>query len=205
MTLVSEHIEPDTRERILVVAERLFRQIGYQKTTVADIAKELRMSPANVYRFFDSKKAIHEGVARTLMGGVEIAAETIATKRGSAASRLRELMTTIHRMNCERYIGDSKLHEMVEIAMEESWEVCVAHMERITHTIAAVIAEGAASGEFEAPDVPQAAMCATTAMMRFFHPQMIAQCANKPGPSLDQMIDFVLAGLAPRGGSAARK
>ena len=34
MTLVSEHIEPDTRERILVVAERLFREIGYQKTTV---------------------------------------------------------------------------------------------------------------------------------------------------------------------------
>jgi AcrR family transcriptional regulator len=198
MTLISEHIEPDTRERILVVAERLFREIGYQKTTVADIAKVLRMSPANVYRFFDSKKAIHEGVARTLMGGVEDAAQAIATRRGPAAERLRELMTTIHRMNCERYIGDSKLHEMVEIAMEESWEVCVAHMERITRTIGSVIAEGAASGEFEAPDVPLAAMCACTAMMRFFHPQMIAQCATKPGPSLDQMIDFVIAGLSPR-------
>jgi hypothetical protein len=32
-------------------------------------------------------------------------------------------------------------------------------------------------------------------MMRFFHPQMIAQCATKPGPTIDQMIDFVLAGL----------
>jgi AcrR family transcriptional regulator len=199
MTLVSEHIEHDTRERILVVAERLFREIGYQKTTVADIAKVLRMSPANVYRFFDSKKAIHEGVARTLMGGVEQAAEAIATTRGPAACRLRELLTTIHRMNCERYLGDSKLHEMVAIAMEESWEVCVAHMQRITETIGGVIAEGAASGEFEVSDVPLAAMCACTAMMRFFHPQMIAQCANKPGPSLDQMIDFVLAGLAPRG------
>ncbi len=199
MTLVSEHIEHDTRERILVVAERLFREIGYQKTTVADIAKVLRMSPANVYRFFDSKKAIHEGVARTLMGEVESAAQAIAAKHESAASRLRELMTTIHRMNSERYIGDCKLHEMVEVAMEESWEVCVAHMLLITETIARVIGEGAASGEFEAPDVPLAAMCASTAMMRFFHPQMIAQCANKPGPSLDQMIDFVLAGLAPRG------
>jgi AcrR family transcriptional regulator len=204
MTLVSEHIEPDTRERILVVAERLFREIGYQKTTVGDIAKVLRMSPANVYRFFDSKKAIHEGVARTLMGGVETAAEAIATRRESAASRLRELLTTIHRMNCERYVDDSKLHEMVEIAMEESWEVCVAHMQRITETIGSVIAEGVASGEFEAPDVPLAAMCTCTAMMRFFHPQMIAQCANKPGPSLDQMIDFVLAGLAPRGKAAGR-
>jgi AcrR family transcriptional regulator len=199
MTLVSEHIEHDTRERILVVAERLFREIGYQKTTVADIAKVLRMSPANVYRFFDSKKAIHEGVARTLMGEVEAAAQAIAAKHESAASRLRELMTTIHRMNSERYIGECKLHEMVEVAMEESWEVCVAHMLLITETIGKVIGEGAASGEFEAPDVPLAAMCASTAMMRFFHPQMIAQCATKPGPSLDQMIDFVLAGLAPRG------
>jgi AcrR family transcriptional regulator len=200
MALVSEHIEHGTRERILVVAERLFREIGYQKTTVADIAKVLRMSPANVYRFFDSKKAIHEGVARGLMGGVEDAAQTIATGRGStAASRLRELMTTVNRMNTERYVVDSKLHEMVEIAMQESWDVCIAHMERITETIGSVIAEGAATGEFEVPDVPLAAMCACTAMMRFFHPQMIAQCANKPGPSLDQMIDFILAGLAPRG------
>jgi AcrR family transcriptional regulator len=199
MTLVADHIEADTRERILVVAERLFREIGYKKTNVADIAKMLRMSPANVYRFFDSKKAIHEGVARHLMGEVEDAAQRIVTGNGPAAQKLRDLMTSIHRMNCERYVGDSKLHEMVAIAMEEDWDVCVAHMERITGTIAEVIAEGAARGEFHAPDLPLAAMCACNAMMRFFHPQMIAQCADKPGPSLDQMIDFVLAGLAPRG------
>src|SRR6266478_3889406 len=136
MTLTAEHIETDTRERILVVAERLFRQIGYQKTTVADIAKELRMSPANVYRFFDSKKAIHEGVARTLMGGDEEVAHKIATRPGPAAARLRELMSTTLRMYSGRCVGDSKLHEMVEIAMEESCEVCFAHMQTITETIA---------------------------------------------------------------------
>jgi AcrR family transcriptional regulator len=199
MTLISEHVETDTQERILVVAERLFRQIGYQKTTVADIAKELRMSPANVYRFFDSKKAINEGVARVLMGGVEEVAHDIAIKPGPAAARLRELITTINRMNSERYVGDSKLHEMVEIAMQQSWEVCAAHMQTITETIAGVIAQGVATGEFEADDVPLAAVCVCTGMMRFFHPQMIAQCANKPGPSLDQMIDFVIAGLTARG------
>jgi AcrR family transcriptional regulator len=198
MTLISDHIETDTREQILVVAERLFREIGYKKTNVADIAKMLRMSPANVYRFFDSKKAIHESVARRLMGEVEDAAQSIATGHGPVAQRLRALFTSIHRMNSERYVGDSKLHEMVAIAMEEDWHVCVAHMERITGTIAEVIAEGAAKGEFHAPDVPLAAMCACTAMMRFFHPQMIAQCATKPGPTLDQMTDFVIAGLARR-------
>ncbi|KJC40325.1 TetR family transcriptional regulator [Bradyrhizobium sp. LTSPM299] len=198
MTVISEHVEPDTRERIVVVAERLFRQIGYQKTTVADIAKELRMSPANVYRFFESKKAIHESVARGLMGEVEIEAQRIARSEGPAATRLRDMMTTINRMNTERYVGDSKLHEMVEIAMQEDWEVCTAHMELIAATIGQVIAQGAASGEFEVRDLQLAAMCACTAMMRFFHPQMIAQCATKPGPSIDEMIDFVIAGLSPR-------
>jgi AcrR family transcriptional regulator len=198
MTLVSEHVEQDTRERILVVAERLFRQLGYQKTTVADIAKELRMSPANVYRFFDSKKAIHEGVARDLMGEVENAAADIMARPGPAAARLREMIGTIHRMNSERYVGDSKLHEMVEIAMEESWEVCLAHMLTITETIGAVIAQGAASGEFEVTDIPLAANCTCHAMMGYFHPQMIAQTKEKPKPTIDQMIDFVLASLAPR-------
>jgi AcrR family transcriptional regulator len=197
MTMVSENIEADTRGRVLVVAERLFREIGYQKTTVADIAKVLRMSPANVYRFFDSKKAIHEGVARRLMGEVEDAAQTIASRRGPAPARLRELLSTVHHMNSERYVGDAKLHEMVEIAMQESWEVCKAHMERIIGTIAEVIDDGAASGEFETGDVALAAMCTCTAMVRFFHPQMIAQNAGKPGTTLDQMIDFILAGLAP--------
>jgi AcrR family transcriptional regulator len=198
MTMVAESTELDVRERILVTAERLFREVGYQKTTVADIAKTLRMSPANVYRFFDSKKAIHEGVARHLMGEVERAAEVIAKKPLAPTARLRQLLTTIHHMNAERYVGDSKLHEMVAIAMEEDWDVCKQHMERIAGVIAIVIADGAAAGEFHAPDVELAAMCTSTAMARFFHPQLIAQCADKPGPTLDQMIDFVIAGLAPR-------
>lgn len=198
MTDVTDHIETDVRERILVAAERLFREIGYQKTTVADIAKDLRMSPANVYRFFDSKKSINAGVARRLMGEVEQASQTIAAGRQSAVKRLRELLVTVHRMNSDRYVGDSKMHEMVAVAMEENWDVCKTHMECITAAIARVIADGVASGEFHVSDVGLAAMCTCTAMMRFFHPQMIADCADKPGPTLDQLIDFVLVGLSRR-------
>ncbi|MBR0685028.1 TetR/AcrR family transcriptional regulator [Bradyrhizobium manausense] len=198
MTLVAEHIEGDTRDRILEVAERLFRQIGYQKTTVGDIAKELRMSPANVYRFFESKKAIHQAVARSLMGEVELEAQRIVARPGPVVPRFRELLTTINRMNTERYVGDNKLHEMVEIAMQEDWDVCLNHMECIAGFVGQMIAQGIATGEFEAPDLQMASLCSCTAMMRFFHPQMIAQCATKPGPTIDQMIDFVIAALSPR-------
>src|SRR6266576_1698102 len=84
MTDVMGHTDTGVREQILVTAERLFREIGYQKTTVADIAKALHMSPANVYRFFDSKRSINSGVARRLMGQVEQASQSVAAGRRRA-------------------------------------------------------------------------------------------------------------------------
>jgi len=199
MAMIAEHTEAETQARIVVAAERLFREIGYQKTTVADIARVLRMSPANVYRFFDSKRGIHEAVAMRLMGEVETAATAIVFEDEEPVGRLRRLLATIHHMNAERYTGDEKIHQMVAMAIEEDWAVCNAHFERITGIIAKVIDDGARAGVFDAPDVALAAMSTTTAMIRFFHPQMIAQCANKPGPTLEQMIDFVIAALTPRG------
>ena len=122
--------EPDTRCRIIETAERLFRRIGYQKTTVADIAKALRMSPANVYRFFDSKKAINEAVAERLMREVEEAIEAIARRDAPAADRLRDMVVTMHRMNADLYTDELRMHEMVERALSESWQVVHAHIER---------------------------------------------------------------------------
>jgi AcrR family transcriptional regulator len=201
MSLVLDHTETDTRTRILLVAERLFREIGYQKTTVADIAKALKMSPANVYRFFDSKTAIHQAVARRLMSEVEAAVVTIADEPSSPKARLREILSTIHHMNAERYVGDAKLHEMVAMAMEEAWDICDAHIARLGESVGRVIAEGVAVGEFKPCDIEQTAHCVCISMCRFFHPQMIAECAKKSiDVPLDVMVEFVVGAISvPKG------
>jgi len=204
MTLVSEHHEADTAAKILITAEQLFREIGYQKTTVADIAKQLHMSPANIYRFFDSKKAIHEGVAVRLMSEVEATIAAVAARPGSPTKRLREVLTAIHRTNVQLFIGDAKLHEMVMMAMEQNWDACLAHIERLVVIVGEVIADGIETGEFSAGDAASAARCTCTAMVRFFHPYVIKECANKPEPSLEQMIDFVLRALGAAQAGPAR-
>ena len=83
-------------------------------------------------------------------------------------------------MNSERYAGDLKMHEMVAVAMEENWDVCQAHIDWLIGVTADVIGDGVASGEFHALDVGGAALCVLTAMLRFIHPQLIAEFADKP-------------------------
>ena len=87
-----------THKLIVEVAERLFRQIGFRKTTVADIARELHMSPANVYRFFTAKSDINEAVCMDLLRKIEAEAEKIAASHGTAAQKIRNLFGSVERI-----------------------------------------------------------------------------------------------------------
>ena len=188
---------PDTRSRIVATAEHLFRVYGYQKTTVADIAKELKMSPANVYRFFQSKKELTEAVARLLMGGVEAAAAAIAAQEDEpAASRLRRLIAEVSRMNAERYVADNKMHEMCAVAMTEAWPLVEAHIEYMRSLLERIIADGIASGEFRTGDAKIFAQCVHKAIIVLCHPLMIAECGSEQTSALlGPMSDFVVAAL----------
>jgi AcrR family transcriptional regulator len=187
--------DAEQRRRIVETAERLFREIGYQKTTVADIARELRMSPANVYRFFGAKSEIHEAVARQLMGEVEAGARKIAQGPGTAAERLGALILANEAMNAERYVADRKIHDMVEAALVENWPIVSEHIDRIDAVLEGVIASGMMSGEFAKGDATLAAKLVHTACARYFHPRLMVECADRPEPSSARMIEFCLAAL----------
>jgi AcrR family transcriptional regulator len=187
--------EKDMRCRIVATAERLFRQIGFQKTTVADIARELRMSSANVYRFFGAKSEINEAVARQLMGEVESAAAAIIAGPGTAAERLRALLHTVNTMNGERYVDNRKMHEMVEVALNESWPVVDEHIAYMGGLLAKLIGNGVAAGEFSPCDPTLTAGLVHKATISFCHPRLMVECADEPTPSLDDMVDFCLKAL----------
>lgn len=194
--------ERDTRQAIVDTAERFFRDIGYQKTTVADIAKSLRMSPANVYRFFDSKKSINEAVLDRYKREQEDAIIAIADEDRPAIDRLRDMLVTSSRLNAARFSDHAKMQEMVRAAMEESWDAIIAHIERFDIVLRRVVADGIARGEFRQIDPAHATGCIRMAMIRFMHPLLINQCECLPGPSVDEMIAFVLSALQARPASA---
>ncbi|MFC7399102.1 TetR/AcrR family transcriptional regulator [Chelatococcus sp. GCM10030263] len=193
-----ERASSDTRCRILSAAERLFRDIGYRKTTVADIAKALAMSPANVYRFFSSKKAINEAVAERCVAEIDAALAAIAAGEGSATQRMRDLLATMHSTVAEYGDADAKIYEMVEVAMAESWGVVRAHIERMDGILTELVRQGIAAGEFTATSPEVAGPCIRAAMMRFCNPMVLRQCGEIPTPTLDQQIDFVLAAIGAR-------
>lgn len=189
-----------TRARIVETAERLFRAMGYAKTAVADIARELKMSPANVYRFFPSKAAINEAIAERLLAGVEQRAAGIVHADAPAAQRLDALFRAMFEETRSRYLGEAKVHDMVTAAMEEQWAVIQAHIDRIRGLVATLVADGIARGEFVIDDLEGATRGTHMMLSLFCHPQVVCQCLMSDGDrQLDHSVRLVLGALTRRG------
>ena len=112
----------DTRERIMETAEALFRRLGFAKTAVADIAAELGMSPANVYRFFPSKNAIVEAICQRCLSEVEEAAWAIARSKAPAAQRIERLILEILAYHKENLLTEQRVNDIVLVAIEHNWD-----------------------------------------------------------------------------------
>ena len=188
---------PDTRTRILDAADRLFRHYGYAKPTVADLARDLGMSPANVYRFFASKLEIVEAIAARMLDQRHAHNLAILASSGTATERLVRFFVDAHRMNVEAFASDPKAYEIVEVAMAEQWKTISDHLVMMTDIVESLIREGMAAGEFpHHDDVRRMAACTRQAFASLFHPTLLLQCSDDPeraGP--EELADFVIRAL----------
>lgn len=182
--------------RILESAERLFRHYGYGKTTVADIARDLGMSPANIYRFFNSKIEIHQAICGRMLSASYQMTLNIAQLPLSASERLRRCILEQHRLTVETMLDEQKVHEMVIVAIERDWHVIEKHVDRIHEIFAGVIREGIEAGEFAEQDAEIAAKCFGASTVTLCHPQMVAQCLAKQNRAApEELVEFAIRAL----------
>ncbi|KSV64375.1 TetR family transcriptional regulator [Sinorhizobium sp. GL2] len=194
--IVVDQTRQDNITRILDAAEGLFRHFGYSKTNVADIARELGMSPANIYRFFASKTEIHQALCARMLAASYQMAQEICQLPSSASERLHRYVHAQHKMTVELMLDDTKVHEMVIVAIEREWHVIDKHIDRIDALLADVIREGIAAGEFRDQDADAASRCFGAATVTLCHPQMVAQCLSKTNrASPEELVEFAINAL----------
>ncbi len=191
----------DTRARIMETAEALFRRLGFAKTAVADIAAELDMSPANVYRFFPSKNAIVEAICRRFLAEIDGKAWAIARAKGPASERLERLILEILAYHKENVLTEQRVNDMVLAAIELSWDAIRAHKDVMRTVVEVVLRDGIEAGEFDSVEPRDTAELILRSMLAFTHPMMVGQCLEE-GEDVEAAarasVRFMLRAITPR-------
>lgn len=125
--LETEPVPSGWREQIVGTARSHFRQYGYGKTTVADLAPAIGISNAYVYKFFSSKRSIGQAVCGRCLGEVRAELRRAAAEPTSAANRLRATYRILVRQSATLLFNDRRLHDIVSTAVHERWNVADAY------------------------------------------------------------------------------
>jgi AcrR family transcriptional regulator len=192
------------RQRILDAAKKRFKHYGYAKTSMAEIAADLQMSPGNLYRYFPGKIDIALAIADD---SYEIRHEHLAEiardKGRLAVERLRDLFHADMVETYKMIEHDPRTFELAAIIKTERPEWVNGQLKRERELIDAILAEGNQSGEFDVPDIDFTAEMLQAAMMKFRYPQL---WSNLRLPALEREFNGVahllLVGLAGKAGTA---
>lgn len=184
-----------TRERILEAAERLLRRFGPSKTTVTDVARDLGMSHANVYRHFASKVALQEAIAERWLARISTPLTEIAAGDAPAAARLEAWLVALARAKRAKVRDEPELFATYHALAASARDVVAAHLVLMRTQVARIIADGAAGGEFVVRDADAAAGAVLDATLRFHHPDHVIAAPADDDDALRRIIALLLAGL----------
>ncbi len=191
----------DTRARIMEAAEALFRRLGYAKTAVVDIAAELGMSPANIYRFFPSKNAIVEAICQRCLTEVEEKAWAAARAKAPASERLERLVIEVMKYHRDNLMTEQRVNDIVLVAMELSWGAIKVHKDNVRNVVEVILRDGIADGEFARVDPRATADLILRSVVAFTHPVLLGQCLEE-GADVEAearaTVRFLLRAIAPR-------
>lgn len=180
-----------SRERILDVAEKHFRRIGYQKTSVADIAACLGMSSANIYRFFPSRAVINRSICGRFLAETVRLADAIARMQAPAHEKLVNLLINLHQKRKTTFIQEKPVHDLIAVATAENWAIIRAHGDQIAASIETIVTEGIEAGAFGVGDAAQAARSVMNACTPFYHPVLVEQGVRNGEDTEDGLRDQI--------------
>lgn len=142
-------LDHSVREQIVEAAFEHFGHYGYEKTTVAELAKSIGFSKAYIYKFFDSKQAIGEVICANRLALIMTAVETAIADAPSASEKMRRLFRALTEAGSELFFHDRKLYDIAAVAARDKWPSTERYTESLMKLIESIIVEGRQSGEFE--------------------------------------------------------
>lgn len=194
------NLAEEVRERVLAAALARFSQYGYNKTTMAEIAKDCAMSAANLYRFFEDKQAIGAALARRTLAEKERRLRDVVVQSGlDAHQRLEAFARTLFRFNYEQFHDKPRIGELVEMISCERADIIGEHKEVTRSLLATVLAQGNESGEFDISDPSASAETVLVATTIFCVPYFLHWYSEEKFEQLfKQMMQLIERGLEKR-------
>lgn len=165
--------ESELCQEVIEAAFDRFLKFGYHKTTMAEIADDIGMSAANLYRYFENKQDIAAACCVKSMTERLARLRTVADSAGSFANRLERYAITMIEHTHELAAPDSRVGELVAFITRERTDVIQEKLNIHYELIAGMLERADKNGEIYCPNIDMTAKSIYSAFVVFDVPLFV--------------------------------
>ena len=186
--------------KILDAAEERFRRYGFGKTAMAEIASDIDMSTANLYRYFENKLAIGAAMAeRCFSERANILNEIVHRSDISESERFQVFVLAMLEYEYGQFNNEPKLLELVDVIVQKRPDLVGCEVERNNKFIATILKQGCDKDEFEIENIDETASYVLAAVVKFSTPFFITMYPIEELQRLAKgVVQLILNSIAKR-------
>ena len=185
----------ETRQDILATAEDLFREKGIGRCSIADIASELKMSPANVFKHFGSKTQLADAICDRHIHRM-IDRFALLNDPAPAPAKLGIVVQKLMEAHKSDIQESPYLFEMILLMSNADLPSGRHYKALINSLFTDVIKDGMAAGVYHCADPERAGSAVAAAFASVFHPVFLAKTdPAELSERCEGLIDLVNAAL----------
>lgn len=177
------------RSRALDIALTQMREFGFKKVRLSNVAKEIGISHATLYDYFENKEALLDAVIQRWLVEIDIAVDLAVSNVSDPEMRLKTWFLVTYREKRSRALSDPEPYKAYDNASLGGKEFAQKHIRKLKNKIELLANEANLGSEFEAELM-------LLGMRNFLDPSIIAAQADmQQEEKLSALLDILIAGL----------
>jgi AcrR family transcriptional regulator len=187
---------PTARQRAIAVALKQIRRHGFEKFRLSDVAKEMNVSHAALYRHFSSRDDLLDSINESwLVNEIDAALEDIYLSDLPPTERIIEWAVCLYRLKREKVRSDIEPYEALIDAMHLKKPYVQAHIQ-VTHKQLTSMVDQALEAKEIQGDPKMIVQVLQAAMHEYHYPEAVLQSIDRDRePELRLLLSLIFTGL----------
>jgi len=181
------------QKKIIELTEEKFFRDGFYKTTMDEVASELKMSKKTIYKFFPSKDDLVTAIARHFMNGLKNKILPALNSDKNAIEKLAELIQILAKVSTK--ISSKKMDEIRQHYPKLWNEIDSFRTKMMFANITKVIDQGKAEGLFIDYPTPIVMNTLVSAVRSIVNPEFILNNNFSIGEAALYVFKVVIGGI----------
>ena len=192
---VLRRASPDLRRRVVDAATALFLGRGFARVTAADIAAELGISKATLYKAFASKEEILKAVVRGMRAG--IAARVTSLVRDPSLGFVEKMVGLLSFLAAQMARLEPVFVRDLQRSAPAVWaEIDDFRKDMISQNLRPILEAGRREGFFRADVDPELLVGMFLSLVRdFINPAAVVRSGRSPAATFEAIIKVFFQGI----------